>query len=677
MSTEARSRPAHIVCEQCGELYTVKSRGVIPRFCSPECRVKRNLKSADLDPYPPQLKLGLADNEEPVVQRSAAAANAATNGSEDVQFGKPEVAERTDVQNSQSDLQILRRVFREARPFRGRISVLMLVSLLSTPLALLVPVPLAIAVDGVLGAEPLPKFLAPIVPDWVEASSFRVLVLAAGMQVVVVLLIQLQSVVKTVLETSTGQKLTLRFQSKLLEHAQRLSFAFHDRRGTADSIYRIQYDATAVRNIAVHSLMPFLSAGFTFFAMLYIVLRIDWQLAAVAMAISPLLFVYARLYRLRMRPQYRDAKKLESSALKVVQEVLTSFRVVKAFGREQHERRRFVDTSALGVTARVQLAISEGIFALLINVTTALGTALVIFIGIRNVQSGVLTLGSLLLVLTYISQLYGPLQTVSRRIASLQSSMASAQRAFELLDVAPDVTDRPGAAVIDRARGELELLNVSFSYDGAAQVLRDVSLRVTAGSRIGIAGPTGAGKTTLVSLLSRFYDPTDGSILLDGVDLRDYRLKDLRRQFAIMLQEPLLLSASIADNIAYARPEASFDEIEAAAKAAGAHRFISELPEGYSTSVDERGNRLSGGERQRISLARAFLKDAPILILDEPTSSVDVETEAGIMQAMERLMKGRTTIMIAHRLSTLDGCDFMVEMSGGIARLHTSEVAAP
>jgi ATP-binding cassette subfamily B protein len=281
------------------------------------------------------------------------------------------------------------------------------------------------------------------------------------------------------------------------------------------------------------------------------------------------------------------------------------------------------------------------------------------------VLAGVLTLGNLLLVMAYLSQLYGPLESISDRIGSVQSSLVSADRAFGLLDLPADVPERPDARPLRRAAGAVAFEHVSFAYGPGRPVLTGLSLKVPAGARVGIAGSTGAGKTTLASLLQRFYDPTAGRILLDGIDLRDYRLADLRNQFAIVLQEPVLFSTSIAENIAYARPGATLAEIEAAARAANVDRFVAGLPEGYDTTVGERGVRLSGGERQRLALARAFLKDAPILILDEPTSSVDVATEALIVEAMDELVEGRTTFMIAHRLGTLDRCDVRVTIDRG------------
>jgi ATP-binding cassette, subfamily B, bacterial len=349
--------------------------------------------------------------------------------------------------------------------------------------------------------------------------------------------------------------------------------------------------------------------------------------------------------------------------------------VVQAFGQETREGERFAVRSGESVRNRIRVAFVEGVFALLISLITAAGTAAVLFIGVRHVRSGVLTLGDLLLVMGYVASLYGPLKQLSKSKATLQGSLTSAERAFALLDEEPDVVERPEARPLERASGAVIFNDVSFAYRENHPVLRNVSVEVNPGTRVGISGRTGAGKTTVMSLLTRFYDPTAGQILLDGVDLRDYRIADLRNQFAIVLQEPVLFSTSIAENIAYARPGASEEEIVQAAKAANAHEFIIGLPHGYENRVGERGMSLAGGERQRIALARAFLKDAPILILDEPTSSVDTKTEAAIMAAMERLMRGRTTFMIAHRLGTLANCDVRLEIEEGrVVRLENQRI---
>jgi ATP-binding cassette subfamily B protein len=543
---------------------------------------------------------------------------------------------------------------------------LLLLSLLATPLALLTPLPLKIAVDSVIGSHSVPGFLEALLPEAATGSASTVLVLAVVLVVAVALLSGLQELATAVLREQAGGKLVLGLRTRLFRHAQRLSLLHHDSVGTTHSTYRIQYDALAVKKIAINSFIPVTTAAFTLVGTIYITFLIDWQLALIALSVSPFLFLSARSYGRRLRPRWRKVHGLDSSALSVAQEVLAAIRVVKAFGQEDREGERFVQRSSESVRERVRAASAEGGFALLVALTTAVGKAAVLFVGVRHVLSGVLTLGELLLVMSYLAQLYKPLRTLSQSQAALQRSLASAERAFSLLDEAQDVVEGPDARPLSRASGAVTFREVSFAYrEGERPVLRDVSFEVEPGTRVGISGATGAGKSTLMNLLTRFYDPTAGRIELDGVDLRDYRIADLRNQFAIVLQEPVLFSTSVAENIAYARPEAGHEEIVAAAQAAGAHGFIECLPEGYETKVGERGMSLSGGERQRISLARAFLKDAPILILDEPTSAVDTKTEATIMEAMERLIRGRTAFMIAHRLGTLANCDLRLEVEDG------------
>ncbi len=560
---------------------------------------------------------------------------------------------------------VFRRILLEARSYWPHLGGVFLLGLLAAPLALLLPVPLKIAVDSIVGSDPLPGFIEIFLPDSIAQSKGTLLVLAVILQILVVLFIQLNSAATYVFQTYAGERMTLNFRERLFSHLQRLSFMFHDKRGTADSIYRIQYDAPSIQYITIYGLIPIVSSLAMLAAMIYVTAKIDHQLALIALAVCPLLFIMCRAYSTRMRSKYINVKEMESGVLHIVQEVMTSVRLVKAFGREEKERERFVDHSRKTLGARVRLSLAEGVFGLLINLGIALGTAAVLYVGIRNVQSGNLSMGELLMVLAYLAQLYAPLESISDQVAKLQDSLASAKRAFELVDEVPDVMDRPGALTLKRAKGEVEVRNVSFGYTTDCPVLKEVSFLAKPGTRVGIYGKTGAGKTTLVSLLTRFYDPGAGRILLDGEDLKNYKIADLRNQFSIVLQEPVLFSTSIQENIAYGRPGASQKEIEQAARAANAHEFITALREGYGTLVGERGMRLSGGERQRIALARAFLKDAPLLILDEPTSSVDITTEAEIMQAMEKLMAGRTVFMIAHRLSTLDHCDQMLEVRQG------------
>lgn len=550
------------------------------------------------------------------------------------------------------------RVLEQAKSYKGYLLALLVLSLLSPLPRLLAPFTVSWAIDGVLGNHPPPGPLAALEPA-------TLLALMAGLLVLLTVMAHLAAMVQFLLSTFVGERLVRAFRAVLFRHAQRLSLSYHDARGTTDSAYRIQYDSPCIQWVVVDGLLPLVGAAFTLTLMAGVILSIDVELALIAIAVAPVLFVLTRVFSHRLGRQADELKTAESLALNVVQEVLSALRVVKAFGQEQRELERYVEHSHRGMRARLMEALVTSLFALLVGLTTAAGTALVLYVGVRHIQAGSITLGELLLVMAYLAQLYGPMEMVSKKVGDLQGALVSADRAFCLLDQMPDVIERPGARPLLRAGGAVEFRHVAFEYLDGTQVLRDVSFRVPAGARVGIEGRTGAGKTTLVNLLTRFFDPTAGDILLDGHDLRDLRLADLRNQFAIVLQDPVLFSTSIAENIAYARPGASRAEIEAAARAADAHDFIMAQPQSYDTVVGERGLRLSGGERQRISLARAFLKDAPILILDEPTSSVDVATEAAIMRAMEQLMENRTTFIIAHRLSTLDGCDVRLKLDAG------------
>lgn len=557
-----------------------------------------------------------------------------------------------------------RRVLAEARAYWWHLGGLLLLSLLTTPLALLAPLPVTIAVDSVLGPHPLPGFLDAVLPPPATSSPEAILYVAVGLVLAVALLSRLRGMAKGVLKTYTGQRIVLDVRARLLAQAQRLSLRYHDDRGAAESTYRIHNDASAIKSIATDGVIPFVSSTVQLVTMVIVIAAIDPQLALVALAIAPALFLALRANARRLRGGWHSVKKLDSSIMSKVQEVLGGLRVVKAFGQEERERLRYVERGSAQVRARTRLAVVENGLTLLIGMIVAAGTAAVLFIGVNHVRAESLTLGSLLLVLGYLSQMYTPLETMSEKIGAVQSSLVSAERAFTLLDEPQDVPESPHPTRLRRANGAVTFQAVSFAYDNTP-VLSGLDFTVSPGTRLGIVGATGAGKTTLVNLLTRFFDPTDGRILLDGVDLRDYQLADLRDQFAIVLQEPMLFSASIAENIAYARPGASEQEIVAAAQVASAHEFISQLPDDYGTTVGERGMRLSGGERQRISLARAFLKDAPILILDEPTSAVDLETEWRIMAAMKLLMRGRTSFLITHRPETLRYCTERLVIAGG------------
>ncbi len=566
---------------------------------------------------------------------------------------------------ARQDSAILTRVIRQARPYWANLIGLLVLSVAAAPLALLLPLPLKIAVDYVIGSKPVPAFLTGLLPSDKPSLAATMLAMAAGLLVLTTLLLYVQSLSVTIFQTYVGERVVLEFRTVLFQHVQRLSLSYHDQSGSSDSNYRIQYDAPCIQYILVTGGLPLFTSVVTLFGMLTVTLFMDWQLALIALAVCPVLFSLTHVYGARLRRQWHELKMQESSAMSVVQEALGAIRVVKAFGREEHEQQRFTDRSNERLRSELRVAYLGGSFDLFVGLTIAVGTAVALVIGVWHVQAGTLTVGSLLVMMAYLAQIYEPLKAISRKVGDVQSGLASAERPFALLEEVPEVAERAYPRPLDRALGAIEFRNVSFAYPQGQEVLHRISFTVTPGTRAGIAGRTGAGKSTIMNLLMRFYDPSEGVILLDGVMLQDYKLSDLRKQFSVVLQDPVLFSATIRENIAYANPLATEEQITQAAKLANAHEFIISLPERYGTAVGERGMRLSGGERQRISLARAFLKDAPILILDEPTSAVDVKTEAAIMEAMERLVEGRTTFMIAHRLSTLENCDLRIELEAG------------
>ena len=570
--------------------------------------------------------------------------------------------------------QTLRRLINHLRPWRVWVVLIVIVDLLAVPLALLAPLPLKIAVDNAIGGQPLPDWLQP----WIPTQGLGpMLMLAVGLVIVLAVVSQVQSSGAWLLKTWTGERVVLGFRAELFRRTQRLSMTYHDQRGIADSLYRIQYDASSVQWVAVYGLAPLLAAVGTLVGIFAVMWSMDAALAVVAMAVAPPLWILTFLFGRTVRERWHRQKELESATSSVLQEVLSGLRVVKAFGQEEREELRYLDRAGREVRASLSVVRAQIVFYTCTALVLASGGAAALWIAARQVQAGQLTLGQLTMVMAYLTQLYAPLESLTHKYTELQSSLAGAERAFALLDEHVDVQDRAHATPMTKARGDIELRDVHFAYQPGSSVLAGASMRIAAGTRVGIVGRTGAGKTTLVNLITRFQDPTGGTLLLDGHDLRDLKLDDLRRQFAIVLQEPVLFSTSVGENIAYGRPDATPAQIEAAAQAADAHEFIAAMPEGYATPVGERGMMLSGGQRQRIALARAFLKDAPILIMDEPTSSVDQKTVASIIEAMERLMAGRTTFIVAHRLATLAHCDVVYAVENGRLELATLEHSEP
>jgi ATP-binding cassette subfamily B protein len=555
------------------------------------------------------------------------------------------------------------RVLHYLKPYRRAAWLAVFLVFLGASFSLLTPWPLQILIDNIFDRKPFPRALGFLLNP-IADRRVLLLVLVTSASLLITLLQNGTTVLSEYVMTKIDQSMVLDFRSDLMLHAQRLSLAFHDQRRTGKIIYAINQLGGDIARLL--TILPRLAESvLTLVGMFWIVLLMDAQIALVALGVVPFLYYAVSRYMKRVQPQLREVQGLEAESLTIVHEIISMLRVVVAFGRENHEYRRFRKQGEVTVDKRVKLTVRQTMFSLGINTITAAGTAVVLGFGGWHVVQGDLTAGRLLVVIAYIAAVYKPLETISTTIGSMQEIFVALDVSFGLLDTPVEIKDTPHAKPIARCEGWVRLENVNFAYEDRRHTLVDVSVEAKPGQVIGIVGPTGAGKTTLVTLLPRFYEPQSGRILLDGHDIRDLTLASLRDQFSIVLQEPLLFSGTIREKIRYGRLEATDDEIVEAAQAANAHDFIIRLPHKYETVLGERGAKLSGGERQRISVARAFLRNSPILILDEPTSSIDTKTEAVILDALERLMLGRTTFMIAHRLSTVRNADLLVVLQEG------------
>lgn len=528
------------------------------------------------------------------------------------------------------------------------------------------PWPMKFLVDYVLRDETMPPGVANAVSLLPGPATPQALITWCVVATLILfVLTKLLGLLAACANLAFGQRMVYDLATDLFGHLQRLSLRFHSKQSVGDSIRRVTSDCGCVATIVRDALLPVITAVVTLVVMFAILWRLDMDLALLALLVVPFMIVIFRCCAGPMLERSYEQHEIEGKTYEVVEQTLAAIPVVQAFGREEHavKRLRAVNGELIDATLRttsVQLR-----FKVLMGLTTTLGTAGILWIGATHVLAGKLTVGGILVFLSYLASLYGPLESLMYTSSTIQGAAGSARRVLDVLATEQEVKDSSDARPLTAAFGHLVMENVSFGYDTGRPVLHEVSLDVLPGEALAIVGATGAGKTTLVSLIPRFFDPAHGRILLDGHDLRDLKVQDLRRQVALVLQEPFLFPLSIADNIAYGRPDASRAEVEAAARAANAHDFIMALPSRYDTRVGERGATLSGGERQRISIARAFLKDAPVLILDEPTSALDAATEALLLEALHRLFVGRTTLIIAHRLSTVRNADRIVVLHKG------------
>jgi ATP-binding cassette subfamily B protein len=548
------------------------------------------------------------------------------------------------------------------RPYRKLLVISMVAMVFAAVFALAEPWPVALALNSVLGNHSPPGFITFLLGDDPGEATLLIALVVARFGVVAIG--HAFIVLRNYLDARIDQYMVLDLRSDLFEHVQKLSLTFHDRRKTGQLMSQINNQAASVGNI-VMAFPPIIESILVLSGMLVIAMFIDWQVTLVSLCVVPLLYLSFGLYGTRIVPQLQKVQRLEWRSLSIVNEAMSMLRVIVSFGREDYEHRRFRAQGKAAVDERVKLTFSQSLYTLGVQTATAAGTCIVFGLGAWHVHQGTMPLGGLIVLMSYIGSVYQPLEQISSTVGSLHEQFVQFNASLRLLDTEPEIEDAPYAVEIGRARGNLTADNVSFSYKGRRDTLRDISFEALAGQSIGVVGQTGAGKTTLMSLLIRFYDPRGGRILIDGIDIRTLKLKSLRDQISVVLQEPLLFSGTIAENIYYGKLDASMDDVIAAASAANAHNFISGLPDGYETQLGERGAHLSGGERQRICVARAFLKDAPILVLDEPTSSIDSRTEGVILDALDELMVGRTSFMVAHRLSTIRHADQILVMEHG------------
>ena len=551
-------------------------------------------------------------------------------------------------------MSIYRRVLRYYRPFLGQTIFGLCLSLLGIALNLLKPWPFKIIVDDFLRAG------SAIRSDW------RMWVLLLCLAVIgIQLLWGIINWITNYLFVKVGLQALLKLRTDLYSYLQSLSLKYHDARRSSDSSFRVAYDSQSIQTIYNKGFTNIFASIVTLIGTFVIMLRLDWQLTLVSLGIVPLVVGAIYLFAHRIRRESTSIQEHESAVLAQAQEGLSSIRMVHAFGREEFEVRQFQQQARQSLQANLRLTLTNVNSALVISTLMVVGTAVMYYIGTVHVLSGTLTLGSLLVFSAYLLMLYQPLESLTYTTWAMEGATAGAKRCFEVLDRQDDVVDSPGAVAISSAQGAIAFEAVNFGYAPDRCVLRNIDLQIDPNQIIGLVGGTGAGKSTLLSLVPRFYDPTTGSIRLDGCDIRQITKKSLRAQIAIVLQDTLLFSTTVRENIAYGRPDATEEEIVEAARRAQADEFIRQMPQGYGSLVGERGGHLSVGQRQRIGIARAFLKNAPILLLDEPTSALDPSTESAIMDTIKELMRGRTTLIATHRLATIHNLDQIIVLEHG------------
>ena len=551
-------------------------------------------------------------------------------------------------------MSIYRRVLRYYQPFWGKTIIGLFLSLVGIGLNLLKPWPFKIIVDDFLRPTPAAR------GDWRTWVPLLCLAL-----VVIQVAWGIINWITNYLFVKIGLQALLKLRTDLYSHLQRLSLKFHDARRSADSSFRVAYDSQSIQTIYNKGFTNIFASVIALIGTFIVMLRLDWVLTLLSLAIVPLIVGAIYFFARRIRSESTSIQEHESAVLAQAQEGLSSIRMVHAFGREDFEVRQFHQQAQQSLQANFRLTLTNVNSALVISTLMVIGTAAMYYVGTLHVLAGTLSLGSLLVFSAYLLMLYQPLESLTYTAWAMEGATAGAKRCFEVLDSQDDVRDSPNAVDISSAKGAIAFRSVDFGYAESRIVLRDMNLSIAPNQIVGLVGGTGAGKSTLLSLVPRFYDPTTGSVMLDGRDVREITKKSLRAQIAIVLQDTLLFSTTVRENIAYGRPDATEEEIIEAARRAQADEFIRQMPQGYNNLVGERGGHLSVGQRQRIGIARAFLKNAPILLLDEPTSALDPSTEAAIMETIKELMRGRTTLIATHRLATIHNLDQIIVLEHG------------
>ena len=528
------------------------------------------------------------------------------------------------------------------------------------------PWPLKIVLDNVLrGKQQEHGWLNHLIEKTAGTDPMNVLLFACVAVMLIAIIDALCSYADKYLTTSVGQWVTHDLRRRIYTQVQRLSLAYHDQQPTGDLISRVTVDIDAIQTFIVSGLLGILVNVMTLVLMVTILFHINWEFALIALAVVPPLFVIVYTYTRKVKKASREVRKKEGSMISVVEEVVTSMRVVKAFAREDYEIRRFEGESLDAVEAALKARALKSKLVPIVNIITAIGTCAVLWVGARLAIDGDLTAGSMVVFVFYLGKMYKPMQEISKTMDSYSKAEIGYERLQEILKSDDEIRDVPGAKRAPRFKGQIDLEHVTFEYKEGEPVLQDVSLHADVGQMIALVGPTGSGKTTIVNLIARFYDPKEGVVKIDGIDVKQFTQKSLREQISFVLQDTVLFSGTIWDNIAYGRPDASVIEIVKAAEAANAMEFIEKLPQKFETTVGERGVTLSGGQRQRIAIARAIVRNTPILVLDEPTSGLDAQSEQLVFEALDRLMEGKTSVVIAHRLSTIRRSNCIYVVDGG------------